>query len=37
MTNLDMIALYEMVDCGDRVEIYPGNEEGWAGYIWGIG
>ena len=37
MTNHDMIALYEMVNCGDRVEIYPGNEEGWAGYIWGIG
>ena len=34
MSNSDMIALYELADCGDRVEIYPGNEEGWEGYAW---
>lgn len=34
MTNSDIIALYDMMECGDRVEIYPGNEEGWPGYMW---
>lgn len=34
MTNSDMIALYKMVERGDFVEIYPENEEGWAGYMW---
>lgn len=34
MINHDMMVLYEMVECGDRVEIYPENEEAWAGYAW---
>jgi len=34
MRNKDMVDLYDMVDCGDRVEIYPENEGGWAGYMW---
>lgn len=34
MANRDMMALYEMVECGDRVEIYPENEEACAGYVW---
>lgn len=34
MRNGDVIELFDMVDCGDRVEIYPENEDGWAGYVW---
>jgi UDP-N-acetylmuramate--alanine ligase len=34
MANRDVIGLYDMVESGDRVEIYPENEEGWAGYMW---
>ena len=33
-TNHDMITLFDMVDIGDRVEIYPGNEEGLSVYLW---
>ena len=34
MANSDIICLYDMVECDDRVEIYPENEEGSAGYMW---
>jgi hypothetical protein len=34
MTNHDMIALFDMVEYGDRVEIYPENEQGSAVYFW---
>jgi hypothetical protein len=34
MTNHDMMVLFDMVNSDDRVEIYPGNEEGLAVYFW---
>lgn len=34
LTNSDMTALYDIVERGDHVEIYPENEEGWPGYMW---